>query len=80
MLVLKRFDICLRIMVHLSMAGFSLARIRSRMNLRTLLLRCSGKYGIYVSCDETKKLTNNDRVMLNFVRETIVDSHGGKFH
>jgi hypothetical protein len=49
------------------------------MNLQTLL-RCSGKYGIYFNCDGTYKLTNNDWVLLNLITETIIDSHGGKFH
>jgi hypothetical protein len=49
------------------------------MNLQTLQ-RCSGKYGIYVSCDGTYTLTNNDWVLLNLISETIFDTHGGKFH
>jgi hypothetical protein len=49
------------------------------MNLQAQL-RCSGNNGIYVSCDGTYKLTNNDWVLLNLISETIVDSHGGNFY
>ena len=77
MLVLERFDVPQEYGSVID--GWVFTCKSEIMNLQALL-RCCGNNGIYVSCDGTYKLTNNDWVLLNLIGETIVDSHGGKFY